>query len=749
MRFAESTAGKIYDKNDDQIVEEQWQRYVRARDNGHTDYIARAKKCNDFYRGDQWDPADKMKLEGEGRPALTINMILTTVNAVLGEQAANSVEFRFVPKLDNRETTPDLMTKVVKVINDENNYEWLEQQVFSDAMIQDGRGFFDVRVDFDNSLAGEVVITAEDPTSILIDPDAKEYDPSTWHEVFKSEWLSLDQIEAAYGKKKRKEIEAIGINRQSYGVDSVLWHDAEDQFGDTRDMDETYSLYSISDKDMRNVRLVRVIERQHKRLEPCMEFVDMATGDTKEVPPTWDEERAQAFAQQHQLGILKRPKMKVRWTVTADKVLLHDDWSPYATFTKIPMFAYFRRGKPFGLVSNLISPQEQLNKLASQELHIINTTANSGWIIERNSLSGMTADDLRNQGAETGIVLEVNPGKAPPAKIEPNRVPSGIERAALKSADFIREISGVNHSQLGFDNPEVSGVALQQKEMRGQIQMQVPLDNLQYTRKLIGAKILELVQQFYTEQRIFKVATTGTNPLAMGQGEEQFIINAQTATGEILNDVSQGKYTLTLAMVPRRDSIQDQQFAEALNLRNVGVMVPDDRVVEYSHLAHKEALAEEIRQLQGRGQPSEDEIRMMQFQQEVQQQMMMIDVQRAQMEVQKLQAEIAEKMAKLDPESADYQLEKERMQLELTMAREQLELRRELAHLSNMNNLDKESMKVKGEVLKNRQQNRFYALAAREKNRTDLERENMKLKNQQMQLKQQAKGMNRNIGREY
>ena len=100
--------------------------------------------------------------------------------------------------------------------------------------------------------------------------------------------------------------------------------------------------------------------------------------------------------------------------------MLHDDWSPYEHFTLVPYFPYWRRGKPFGMVRNLISPQEQLNKISSQELHIVNTTANSGWIVESGSLTGMNADDLEEHGAETGLVLEFNRGSTPPGKIPPN-----------------------------------------------------------------------------------------------------------------------------------------------------------------------------------------------------------------------------------------------------------------------------------------------------------------------------------------
>ena len=59
-----------------EIATTQWSRYTRARDNGHLDYIEMAKRCDAFYRGDQWDEQDIANLEAEGRPALTINTIL-------------------------------------------------------------------------------------------------------------------------------------------------------------------------------------------------------------------------------------------------------------------------------------------------------------------------------------------------------------------------------------------------------------------------------------------------------------------------------------------------------------------------------------------------------------------------------------------------------------------------------------------------------------------------------------------------
>ena len=56
----------------------------------------------------------------------------------------------------------------------------------------------------------------------------------------------------------------------------------------------------------------------------------------------------------------------------------------------------------------------------------------------------MTADDLEEHGAETGLVLEYNRGSSPPAKIPPNQIPTGLDRLGQKAAVNIKTISGIS-----------------------------------------------------------------------------------------------------------------------------------------------------------------------------------------------------------------------------------------------------------------------------------------------------------------
>ena len=669
---------KLDPAKEEEITRAQWARYERARDNGHLDYVDMALKCDEYYQGDQWDLDDQAALEAEGRPALTINTILPTINTILGEQSTRRADIQFKPRKGGDGAVAHTLTKLYMQIADSNKLDWVEQQVFSDGLIMDGRGYFDVRMDFSDHVEGEIRITAKDPLDILIDPDAKDADPKTWNEVFETKWMTLDEISELYGKKKADRLLFVAENGMSFGPDSVEYQ--ETRFGDTQNSDDYFGAGVPGDEEYRNVKSLRVVERQHKKLTRVSFFVDPNTGDQRQAPDAWPEAKVKKFAKKHDLSIMSKVIRKVRWTVTCDQVVLHDDWSPYNDFTIVPFFCYFRRGRPFGVVRNLLSPQEQLNKIASQELHIVNTTANSGWMVESGSLVGMTADDLEEHGAETGLVLEYARGTNPPQKIGANQIPTGLDRIAMKAAANIKTISGVNDSMLGTDSAEVSGIAIRAKQNRGAIMIQVPLDNLRKTRQYLAEKILNLIQTFYTEERVIQV-TNEDDPM---KPREEMVVNEMTPEGEIINNLMVGEYDVVVATAPARDSFDETQFAEALSLRQAGVVIPDDAIIEYSHLARKGELATRIRQMTGQEPPTPEQAEAQAQQQEIQMQTIQLEIAKMDAEVKKLQSEAALNIAKVqDTADIEPQVRMAELQAKIEMNQEQLALRRELSSATN------------------------------------------------------------------
>jgi hypothetical protein len=232
---------------------------------------------------------------------------------------------------------------------------------------------------------------------------------------------------------------------------------------------------------------------------------------------------------------------------------------------------------------------------------------------------------------------------------------------------------------LGTDSAEVSGIAIQAKQNRGAVMIQVPLDNLAKARHYLAEKILNLIQTFYTERRVIQV-TNEDDPL---KPREPMVINETTPEGRIINDLTLGEYDVVIASAPARDSFDEIQFAEALNLRQVGVNIPDDAIIEYSHLARKGELAKRIRMMTGVEQSPEQQEQAAQMQQ-IQMQQVQLELAKMQAEVQKLQSEAAVNVAKVqDVSEVSPQMRMQELQGKMSMKEQELQLRRELADLTN------------------------------------------------------------------
>lgn len=647
--------------------------YLRLRDNGHSDWVRQAQKQTNFYLGEQWSEKDLKALEEENRPALTMNAILSTVNTLHGELIQNQADIQFKPLKGGKESTALVLNAIWRAIHSHNDLTNREQQLMLDGIIED-RGFYDVRISFDDNILGDVTVVVEDGTQVLIDNEARDRDPSTWSEVIITRWLTLDEIEAQYGKDKRIELSRGYSLLGSIGEDSIEAVEAR-RFGDDT------SAHNATDDDTVNIRRVRVIERQYRRLTQAKVIIDPQSGEIREIPGHWDVERLKEMvAQGHQ--VTKMPRHRVRMTVSCDRVLLFDDWSPYRTFTIIPFFPYFRRGNPRGVVSNLISPQELLNKTTSQELHIVNSTANSGWLVEEDSLSNMTTDELAENGAKTGLVVEYRRSAAnAPVKIQPNTLPSGIDRISMKASGSIREISGVNAAMAGAVGAhEVSGVAVREQTARGQVQAIPVEESLKWTRRMLAMKVLELVQDYYTEGRIIYV----TDPLNPADEAMPMVINAMDEEGEVPDDITVGRYDCVVTTMPSRDTVNEIEFAQLMQMREAGIQIPDHIIIEKSNLTNRRELAKFIMDLQGFGELTPEQQQEQQMQQELQMQMAQAELDNLLAKAESLRATAAQAQAKADSMQGYNQaaIELAKLDVQIEGKQNELALRRQLASLS-------------------------------------------------------------------
>ena len=573
-----------------ELATKTYYRYAWVRDAGHSDFVKKAELCERFFRGMQWDESDLALLKAQRRPALVINKILSTISNVMGDQIYNRSEISYQPRSGAPSGNADVLTKLFKYISQDNQLDWLRSDVFADGIIT-SRGFFDARMDFSDNLMGDVRLTRLNPKNVLIDPDATEYDPDTWNDVLTTKWMTADEIAVLYNEEDADYLRNRAGSYFPYGYDSIDY--MRDRFGDRN---ASRSFYTGVTDESSVQRSIRIIERQHRKLDKQRHFYDMSTGDLRAIPDNWTRDRIAAVRDMYKLEVVTKLVNRIRWTVTADTVVLHDDWSPYKHFTVVPFFPYLRNAQTVGLVENLLGPQELLNKVSSQELHVINTTANSGWKVKTGALRNMSIEELEQRGAETGLVMELDDTKSV-EKIQPNQVPTGLDRLTYKAEEHIKTISGVSDYQTGNAREDVSAKAVAMNTSRGSFNLAKVTDSLNRTDHLLARNILDMVQEFYTDPRVLNVVSD-----RMTGAVETIEVNQPAPTQEnpeaLLNDLTLGEYDVVVTSTPVRETLEDSQFQQALSLRELGIPIPDETLLENSRLLHKSEIIAKMKAAQ-------------------------------------------------------------------------------------------------------------------------------------------------------
>jgi hypothetical protein len=576
----------------DLLAQDNWERYRYGVMRGHAEYVLQAAINEGYYLGGglQWDDETRSLL-GD-RMAVEWNEIKPAVNTVIGYQIHNRMDIGFRPRGGEAdEAGAEILNKVTKQIADQNRLSWKETAVLADGCIEQ-RGYFDIRMDYNTNGLGEIAITVLDPRDVIPDPDAKSYDPEDWADVCVTRWLTLDEIEGLYGEEARKEVAARAEYGESdFGQDG--WDGPRSRFG-------LYGLWGAYEWGSgERIHRFRIIDRQkwEMQLTLCALY---PTGEIK-VVEGMDPSKLQELTQQGCV-LEKRMRKRVKWSASTLWTKLHDELSPYPFINIVPFFPYFRRGQTRGIVDDGISPQKCLNLGVTQFIHILSTTANSGWIVQENSLTNMSTEDLNNWGGKTGLVIEHKEGSAPPQKIPPNSIPTGVDRLIERATQAARDAT-VPEAMRGVRGSEQeSGIAKQSDQFASQQQLAVVLDNLAMSRHSLAAKILWMIQNYYTSERIFRI--TETDPVTGREKTRPLTVNQfDPASGNYLNDLTLGDYDVVITEQPMQVTFENSQYEQALAMRKEGISIPESVIIKHSNLSDKHDI---LQQLDGNAQGGQE-----------------------------------------------------------------------------------------------------------------------------------------------
>jgi hypothetical protein len=560
-----------------------WSQFQQDMDLGHDAYTRHARYLENMYLGGgkQWSgEEDKVaELEASGKPALELNLIGSSIRTLKGYQTQSRMNIRYAPRGEGDLAIAELLSKIALYELDQNKFPWIESQVFEDGIVQQ-RGYFDIRMDYEEDINGRIKIEALDPLDVIPDMDSRSYDPKDWNAVTIAKWIPLETIKILYPSKYKR------VEQSMHSSDEIWGKDVSKEGAERN----TFTLpnYKVNYlKTNKEDYFVKILEKQFYRVERRNYFYDASTDSMNPVPDTMNRTESRTYAKKLGLEIIPKTQKRIKWIVCTRDVILHDDWSPYDNYTVVPFFPVFRRGQTLGLVDNLISNQETINKVHSQILHILNTSANSGWITQEGSLVNMDDEDLEVEGSSTGLHIVYRRGYDKPEKIQPNQIPSGLKDFFSSAVQIHDRLLGISEAFRGERSNEISGIALQQRVNQTAVGLSAVIDNLFYTRNIMAKILLNLIQTFYTEERVFRIVDD------KGQNQEEVVVNKETDYGTI-NDITAGKYDIVVSDVPTQINFQQGQLTEALEMRKYGVQIPDDEIVRLTSLTRREEISKRM-----------------------------------------------------------------------------------------------------------------------------------------------------------
>lgn len=575
--------------SDEEKARENYESYRFCRVNGHDDFLRRAEVGFDFYAGRQWSPEEIREMRESNRPYLTINQMFRTLDSIVGEMLYSTGDVRFTPKsVDAQDGAADGLEKIWVDANQRSKTQYFEPQLLLDGLLT-GRGFYDIRMEFDDNLMGWMKLTRKRPQNIILHPYLTSRDPDEWPEVYETRYASLDEVALMYGQAAANEIKAAGQ------CDFLSPEDRyEERLLSTRLNSTGFGYFDPQQlSDQTYLRTRRLIERQYRSVAYKEFFIDPPTGEMSEVPENWDRNRIARMRELSGCEVIRRRASTIRWRVTCDRFVLHDEDSPYKHFTVVPFFPWFVDGHTMSLGENLVDMSRMTNKLYSQYLHILNSAANSGWKVKTGSLKNMNEADLETRGAKTGLVAVLD---APEdlQRIEPGQLPNGHDTLAATIRAMFDDISGYTNTMKGADRADAAGKAIDSKIARGAVNLATAYNAIYHAKTMLAERSVNLAQTYYNETRFLRLSG------GYGAPDGVTTINQPTPEGKFLNDITVGTFDVTVIPAPQRETVEQNTFQQLMEMRKeLGVAIPDSVLLEYSAVPNKKRVIEEIQNAGG------------------------------------------------------------------------------------------------------------------------------------------------------
>ena len=559
--------------------------YQRELDRQNENRIQQAID-EDYYDNDQWSEEDAQTLRDRGQAPICYNVISQTINWIIGSEKRGRTDFNVLPRGKEDAKPAERKSQLLKYLSDVNRTTFHRSRAFEDT-VKVGIGWIEDGVTDDDDKE-PVYSRYESWRNILWDSASTEYDIEDGRYVIRNKWIDLD-VAIAYFPERADLLERSASASDRYGADLANGDEVMDFAEDER---ETLSR-GVSEHSASRQR-VRMLEVWFKRPERVKKIIDGVRAGEVFNP----NDVAHAVAEQGGM-VADRMMMRTYVAIMTTSGLCYVGPSPYRhnryPFTPIWGYRRGRDGMPYGVVRSLRDIQDDINKRASKAQFILATNK----VIMEEGAVGDKAEMLEELARPDGVI-EVRANKRFEINVDRELAASHMQLMS-QGISMIQSVSGVTDELMGRTTNAKSGVAIQARQEQGSMSTSKLFDNLRFAVQTQGEKQLSLVEQYFTDQKQFRITNQRMTP-------EYIDIN----DGLPENDITRTKADFIISDAEWRASLRQAQTEQLMEM--MPRMPPEvalvtlDLIVESMDLPNREEIVKRIRQVTGQRDPDATEL---------------------------------------------------------------------------------------------------------------------------------------------
>lgn len=472
-----------------------------------------------FAAGDQWPAHIKMQRELDKRPCLTINKTDTFVRNVVNNMRQQRPRIKVHPVSDASKSQAEVRQGLIRHIEVSSNAD-AAYDTAADYQVRMGWGYWRILSEYCEPTSWDqdlCIKRVRNPFSVYFDPSSIEPD-------------GLDATRCAItGKMRKAEFEAKYPDKKVSGWTMIGVGD------DTPSKDE--------------ITLV-----EYLRLENTpTELWRLSDGSSQ-----WSDKEKEAEIKARGLMVIdRRMSMKtvLKWSLCSGVEELDKRDLPGRYLGVIPCYGaeMIDAGRVirYGMVRQLKDPQTMYNFWRTMETEFVALAPKAPWLMAEGQDEGYE-DEWKNANTKNYSSLKYKPvteGETllpPPIRQQPQAVPAAQVNAAMMASEDLKAVAGMFDPSLGAPGQETSGVMVAKRQGQSDLSNYHFYDNLTRSIRATGIVIDDLIPHYYDTERVVRTLGDDGTP-------ESVMINEQ-AIGEVLNDMTGGKYGVVMDTGPGYDT---------------------------------------------------------------------------------------------------------------------------------------------------------------------------------------------------